>query len=185
MQKLVAESTKAKDDAHRWLTETSNSVWLREGEALVLRLLLARMEKARIAAVLNLDCLFRKEQPLGPRVHLLCDELDSFKHCESTIFNLKATSCMVADAQDGVTDIVTGLQRINVSSYYSICCSVERALVDVSKRPIKMFYGSACSLQLDIYDAVCDAAEITQRSFGDAPGAADKRLEAIIGWSLV
>lgn len=74
-----------------------------------------------------------------PRSGLLRAGLDLLKPGELTGNDMKVLSRNVADAKSEVGGIADGLRRDTLNSYVSMQHNVDRSLVEVRKRPIKLF----------------------------------------------
>lgn len=104
MQKQVAESAKANDDAFMWLFDRLEGMRLLEREALVLKSPLSTVEKARGAAVLDLNSRSREVRALRAHVRMLWGNLNLLKRIGTSHCDLEASTCKVADAQSNTTD---------------------------------------------------------------------------------
>lgn len=159
----------------------SNRTGLPEGKAAVLMLHLNELKKASDAAVLESDIRLREVRALDARVRMFCDKLYSLKRCKSANCDLELITLNVVDAQSDITNLATMLhRRSTVTSCDSIRCSVDEALVEISRRLIEAFDCEARNLQQGIREAVRAAAEGTWGPSAGASGAVDKSLGLII-----
>lgn len=141
------------------------------------------MEKARVAAVSELDEWLRKVRTLAALVQLMCDELGTSKRCKLTNCDPEVATRKVVNAQSDITILITELHRNAVSSYSSICRSVEVALVAVRKRLKIVFDRETGSLQQCVRNAIGVAGGSSRGLRADGPGAIDKSLPVIIDFA--
>lgn len=144
MQRQVAGSVEAANDALKRLAETLKRVGLLEEEAQVLKPKLSRMKKAHVSAVADSDGRMREVWVLEAHKRMWCDQSDLLKRLTSKNCYLEAITHKVAASQSDITKLVTRLHRCTVRSYNSIRLSVGRALFEVNGKD----WGASKSLKI-------------------------------------
>lgn len=91
-------SSKAGEDALRWLAESSKRAELLEEEVQVRKLQLSEILEMRYSALVDADDQKREMTVLGVLVRVPGDELDLFKRCESAHCDMEVMTRNVADA---------------------------------------------------------------------------------------
>lgn len=99
---------------------------------------------------------------------------------ESTNCDSKATTENVADALGDITTPVTELHRHTMSSFDSICRTIEKGLVKVRKSLKKAFACEARIFPHGVRETVRVAAESTREWFVNKPRRSWQRLASNI-----
>lgn len=179
MQRQVARSAKAPDDAHKRFGKALRSVTQLGKLAQVMKLQPGKMGKARDLEVADSNSRWREVKVLEARLHMLCNELDSLKRYESASCDLEVIAHKAVNAQCNTTNLVIELRRNTVRPDDVFCRCADAALVEVIRCVMEAFNWEARSVQQGVRDAVYAAAEETYDSFVGAPGAIDMSLGVI------
>lgn len=132
MQRLIAVSSRAADDALNRFRKASNPLKLLKEENIILKLQFCKMMKRHDIAVTNWDGRLRKATALKARVHIPSNELDLLKRPESSKCVLKSIPRIERTLKVIITYPFTGLPQNTVCS----CGSIRRDVYEAESRSV-------------------------------------------------